>query len=148
MGSVTGGSITSASGYLARSAGVNRSECCPCAGGPPYCRAMRDGLPARMLAGLAIGTACGVTAPVTFGASPVLETIVRTVTEPVGKLFLRLLFMLVVPLIVSALALGVAGLGDVRQLGRIGLRTLAYTVAVSAIAVLIGIGLVNWLRPG
>ena len=56
--------------------------------------------------------------------------------------------MLVIPLIVSALALGVAGLGDLRQLGRIGLKTLAYTVVVSSIAVLIGVGLVNLVRPG
>ena len=47
--------------------------------------------------------------------------------------------MLVVPLIFSALVLGVAGLGDLRSLGRIGLKTLAYTVVVSAIAVLLGV---------
>jgi DAACS family dicarboxylate/amino acid:cation (Na+ or H+) symporter len=50
--------------------------------------------------------------------------------------------------VVSALALGVAELGDVRELGRVGLRTLAYTVAVSSIAVALGVGLVNLLRPG
>ncbi len=56
--------------------------------------------------------------------------------------------MLVVPLIFSALVLGVAGLGDLRRLGRVGLKTLAYTVCVSAIAVLLGVLLVNLLRPG
>ena len=56
--------------------------------------------------------------------------------------------MLVIPLIVSALALAVAGLGEMRQLGRIGLKTLAYTVAVSSIAVVLGVGLVNLVRPG
>jgi DAACS family dicarboxylate/amino acid:cation (Na+ or H+) symporter len=56
--------------------------------------------------------------------------------------------MLVIPLIVSALALGVAGLGDVSALGRIGVKTLVYTVVVSGIAVLLGIGLVNLVRPG
>jgi DAACS family dicarboxylate/amino acid:cation (Na+ or H+) symporter len=56
--------------------------------------------------------------------------------------------MLVVPLIFSALVLGVAGLGDLRSLGRIGLKTLAYAVVVSAIAVLLGIFLVNALEPG
>ena len=53
-----------------------------------------------------------------------------------------------IPLVLSALALGVAELGDLRQLGRIGLKTLAYTVVVSSIAVLIGVGLVNLVRPG
>src|SRR4029077_2975288 len=73
---------------------------------------------------------------------------VRYVTGPIGQIFLRLLFMLVVPLIFSALVLGVAGMGDPRSLGRIGVKTLVYTVVVSAIAVLIGITLVNVLRPG
>ena len=69
-------------------------------------------------------------------------------TEPIGRIFLRLLFMLVLQLVLSALALGVAELRDLRQLGRIGLKTLAYTVAVSGIAVLLGVGLVNLVRPG
>jgi DAACS family dicarboxylate/amino acid:cation (Na+ or H+) symporter len=56
--------------------------------------------------------------------------------------------MLVVPLVFAALALGVAGLGDLRSLGRIGLKTLAYTVVVSTIAVLLGLFLVNTVRPG
>jgi dicarboxylate/amino acid:cation (Na+ or H+) symporter, DAACS family len=102
----------------------------------------------RMLAGLLLGAALGVAAHVAFAGSPALDGFVKYVTEPVGRIFLRLLFVLVVPLILSALALGVAGLGDVRRLGRIGLKTLAYTVVVSTIAVLIGVGLVNVLRPG
>jgi len=109
---------------------------------------MRFGLTARMLLGLAAGAGLGVAAHVLFGSSPALATVVDRVTEPVGTIFLRLLFMLVIPLIVSALALGVAGLGDVRQLGRLGLRTLVYTVAVSTIAVVIGVTLVNVLEPG
>jgi DAACS family dicarboxylate/amino acid:cation (Na+ or H+) symporter len=101
-----------------------------------------------MFAGLLAGAALGVASHLLFGSSPALERFVAWVTEPAGRIFLRLLFMLVVPLVVSGLALGVAGLGDVRRLGRIGLRTLGYTAAVSTIAVLIGVGLVNWLRPG
>jgi DAACS family dicarboxylate/amino acid:cation (Na+ or H+) symporter len=54
----------------------------------------------------------------------------------------------VIPLLVSALALGVAGLGDFGRLGRVGAKTLAYTVVVSSVAVLLGVGLVNWLEPG
>jgi DAACS family dicarboxylate/amino acid:cation (Na+ or H+) symporter len=42
----------------------------------------------------------------------------------------------------------VTGLGDIRQLGRIGVKTLVYTISVSAIAVLLGVGLVNLLQPG
>ena len=47
---------------------------------------------------------------------------------PVGKVFLRLLFMLVTPLIFAALVLGITGLGDLKSLGRVGLKTLLYTV--------------------
>ena len=93
---------------------------------------MRRGLTVRMFAGLLAGIVLGVAANLLAGDSPRLAGFVQYVTEPVGRVFLRLLFMLVIPLIVSALALGVAGLGDLRRLGRIGLKTLAYTVGVSA----------------
>jgi DAACS family dicarboxylate/amino acid:cation (Na+ or H+) symporter len=101
-----------------------------------------------MLTGLLAGLALGVAAHVGLGDSARLEWWISHLTEPAGQLFLRLLFVLVVPLILSALALAVSELGDLRELGRIGLRTLAFTVAVSAIAVAIGVGLVNWLQPG
>jgi Na+/H+-dicarboxylate symporter len=109
---------------------------------------VRHGLPIRMLAGLLAGLALGVVAHIVLGGSIGLERFITYVTEPIGRIFLRLLFMLVIPLIVSALALGVAALGDLKQLGRIGLKTLAYTVVVSAIAVLIGVTFVNLFRPG
>jgi DAACS family dicarboxylate/amino acid:cation (Na+ or H+) symporter len=102
----------------------------------------------RMLTGLVAGAGLGIVAHALAAGAPWLERVVTFVTEPVGQVFLRLLFMLVLPLVVSALALGVAGLGDVGRLGRIGLKTLAYTVVVSGIAVLLGVGLVNLLEPG
>lgn len=102
----------------------------------------------RMLAGLAAGILLGVTAHLVWGDAPALQQFVKLVTEPAGKIFLRLLFVLVLPLIVSALALGVSGLGDMRALGRIGLKTLVYTVVVSTVAVLIGVGMVNLMQPG
>ncbi|NOT34841.1 MAG: dicarboxylate/amino acid:cation symporter [Candidatus Eisenbacteria bacterium] len=101
-----------------------------------------------MLIGLALGALLGLAANALFAGSPALERVIRYGTEPAGKLFLRLLFMLVIPLIVSALSLGVSGLGDVRRLGRIGLKTFAYTVVVSIVAVLIGVAIINLLHPG
>jgi DAACS family dicarboxylate/amino acid:cation (Na+ or H+) symporter len=68
--------------------------------------------------------------------------------QPVGKIFLRLMFMVVVPLVFSALALAVVGIGDLGKLGRLGLRTLAFTGVFSVTAVLIGVGLVNAFQPG
>ncbi len=102
----------------------------------------------KMLAGGVIGAAAGLAAHGLLPGDPRLEGLIRYVTTPVGQVFLRLLFMLVIPLLVSALALGIAGLGDVRRLGRIGVKTLVYTVTVSAIAVLLGVALVNLLQPG
>jgi len=100
-----------------------------------------------MLAGLVIGGTLGIVGHLLLGDSRALAVAID-IAEPIGAIFLRLLFMLVIPLILSALALGVAGLGDMRDLGRIGIKTLAYTVAVSTCSVLIGVGLVNLVRPG
>jgi dicarboxylate/amino acid:cation (Na+ or H+) symporter, DAACS family len=105
------------------------------------------GLSLRMLLGLGLGAALGSLAHAQLDPAS-LESFVAHVTEPLGKLFLRLLFMLVLPLVVAALPLGVAGLGDLRALGRIGLRMLLYTIAVSAAAVAIGVTLVNVVQPG
>lgn len=109
---------------------------------------MQPGLSRRMLIGLGTGAVLGVLANLLLGGSDLLDAVVSYGTDPIGRIFLRLLFMLVLPLIVSALALGVAELRDLRQLGRIGLKTLAYTAAVSSLAVLLGVALVNLIRPG
>jgi DAACS family dicarboxylate/amino acid:cation (Na+ or H+) symporter len=71
-----------------------------------------------------------------------------SVAGPIGKLFLRLMQMMVLPLVVSALFLAVVDVGDLRKLGRIGLTTLFYTAILSISAVLIGITLVNVVQPG
>jgi DAACS family dicarboxylate/amino acid:cation (Na+ or H+) symporter len=105
-------------------------------------------LAARMLAGVALGIAAGLAAHALLGGDPRLAWFVSHVAQPVGRVFLRLLFLLVLPLVFSALVLGVTGLGDLRSLGRIGLKTLAYTVAVSTIAVVLGLALVHLLQPG
>jgi DAACS family dicarboxylate/amino acid:cation (Na+ or H+) symporter len=76
-----------------------------------------------------------------------VEAVVRFV-KPVGDIFLRMIFMMVIPLIVSALALGVVELGDLRRIGRIGLRTLFFTLIISAVSVVIGITMVSVFRPG
>lgn len=72
----------------------------------------------------------------------------RYVMGPVGQIFLRMLFMVVVPLVFASLTLGVAGLGDVRKVGKIGSKTLFYFLATTAVAATVGLVLVNVLRPG
>jgi DAACS family dicarboxylate/amino acid:cation (Na+ or H+) symporter len=70
------------------------------------------------------------------------------VTQPFSKLFLSLIFMLIVPLLFSALVVGVSEMGDIASLGRIGWRTLGYTIVLSGIAVLLGLVMVNVFKPG
>lgn len=100
-----------------------------------------------MLAAVLLGASVGLAANVLGGGAPWVGQVVAHVAQPVGQLFLRLLFMLVVPLLFSALVLGLCDL-DLGALGRMGARMLGYTVVVSAIAVLIGMTLVNAVGPG
>lgn len=65
-----------------------------------------------------------------------------------GDLFLRALKMIIIPLIFSSLAAGVAGIGGSGNLGRLGLKTFAYYIATSLIAILTGLVFVNILKPG
>ena len=110
----------------------------------------KQGLPlhTKILIGLIAGAVAGLLAHALAGGAPWLEWTVANVTQPAGQIFLRLIFMVVIPLIFSALTLGVAELGDLRKLGRIGLKTMAFTLVLSSISVLVGIGLVNIVRPG
>lgn len=103
----------------------------------------------RILLGLAIGATLGSAARGLLGpGSPSLQWIIANVADPVGQLFLRSLLMTVVPLVVSSLIVGVAGIGDVRRLGRLGLRTVLFCLAISLVSVFLGIFLANTVRPG
>lgn len=66
----------------------------------------------------------------------------------IGDLFLRLLKMVIIPLIVSSIITGVAGIGSSAGIGRLGLKTLSYYISTSLIAILIGLFLVNTFQPG
>lgn len=99
----------------------------------------------KTLIGLLVGMVLGLTANVLGGPLPAN---IASVAEPLGKVFLRLVSMVVVPLVVSALTLGVVGMGDVRRIGRVGVRTLLLTGMLSTVAVLLGVSLVNVFRPG
>ena len=103
----------------------------------------------KMLIGFLAGLALGLVAHYLSGADAGwVKWLTTYVTQPAGTLFLRLIFMLVIPLLFSALVIGVAEMGDVRSLGRVGWKTLGYTVIASGIAVVLGLLLVNWLQPG
>ncbi|HOX70478.1 MAG TPA: dicarboxylate/amino acid:cation symporter [Dokdonella sp.] len=103
----------------------------------------------KMLIGFVVGLLGGLLVHWFIGSgTPWVQGLMTWITQPVGKVFLRLLFMLVIPLLFSALVVGIAEMGDIRSLGRVGWKTLAYTVVVSSIAVVIGIALVNLFKPG
>ncbi len=108
----------------------------------------------QILIGLLIGAAAGAAAGLglppdeTGRTNERLAWIIENLARPLGQIFLRLIFMVVIPLVFSALVLGVAGMGDLRRLGRVGLLSLAFTVGFSAISVAIALSLVHLLAPG
>jgi DAACS family dicarboxylate/amino acid:cation (Na+ or H+) symporter len=103
----------------------------------------------RILIGLAVGVIAGLAVNKAFGGDhPRVVWIVDNLTQPVGQLFLRLLLMIVVPLVFSSLVVGVAGIGDIRKLGRVGLKSFGYCLVISGISVVIGLTLANTIKPG
>jgi Na+/H+-dicarboxylate symporter len=99
----------------------------------------------KILIGLAGGAALGLAANLLGLAW--LATFFAWV-EPIGTVFIRLIMMIVVPLVVASLILGTASLGDIRKLGRIGGKTVAFYLLTTALAVSIGLLASNVVRPG
>ena len=103
----------------------------------------------RILIGLVTGVAAGLAVNAVLGGNdPRVVWTVANITNPIGQLFLRLLLMTVVPLVFSSLVAGVAGIGDIRKLGRVGLKSFGYSLVLSAISVGIALTLVNVVKPG
>ena len=99
-----------------------------------------------MFAAIAAAFAGGLLAR-QFVDPEVLRGVVDYASFPLGQIFLNLLFMLAVPVIFSALVVGVGEL-ELSSLGRVGVKALALTVVASTVAVLIGLVAVNTFRPG
>ncbi|KAF0148205.1 MAG: dicarboxylate/amino acid:cation (Na+ or H+) symporter DAACS family [Ignavibacteria bacterium] len=102
----------------------------------------------KIFIGLILGAAAGVMCNMFFAASAQLAFFQKYITDPLGKIFLNFLIMMVVPLVFASLALGVAQIGDLKKLGRIGFKTITYFLVVTTLAVTIGLVLVNSIRPG
>ena len=102
----------------------------------------------KILLGLIIGAAAGITANNLAGDAAWLTWVVDNIANPVGQIFLRMLLMTVVPLVFASIALGVAGIGNIRQIGTIGGRTLGYFLLTTAVSVGIGLVMVNIFHPG
>jgi DAACS family dicarboxylate/amino acid:cation (Na+ or H+) symporter len=114
-------------------------------------------LPTKILLGLLVGGTLGLVLNVLYAPElggeksatyVAIENVANHWVKPFGDLFLRLLFMVVVPIVFCSLFLGVAGLGSVSKLGKLGSRTLAWFFGTTLIAVLLGLTLVRTFEPG
>lgn len=94
-------------------------------------------LSTRIFAGIILGFLAGLI----FGDAILF-------VRPVGDLFIKLLKMIIIPLIIASVIMGVADIGDLRKLGRLGGKTILYYLTTTGIAVIIGIIMVNLLQPG
>lgn len=97
-------------------------------------------LASQILIGLVLGIAVGA---IFYGNENV-----STYLQPIGDIFLNLIKMIVVPIIISTLIVGVAGTGDMKQLGRLGGKTLIYFEVITTIAIVVGLFAANFFQPG
>jgi len=102
----------------------------------------------KIFIGLALGLTLGLLCEIFLPGDVRVQWVVDNVAGPVGDLFLRFVKMVVVPLVFTAIILGIADLGDVRKIGRIGTKTLLFTLVITGIGVMTGITLVNVFKPG
>jgi len=97
----------------------------------------------KVLIGLLVGVIFGVLAN-QWGFSGFVFSYIK----PIGSAFIKLISMVVVPLVFASLLVGTASLNDIRKLGRIGAKTVAYYLCTTIIAISIGLLLANTLKPG
>src|SRR5688500_19378856 len=103
----------------------------------------------KILLGLVIGAVVGIAANQLLGGDHRAVVFVnKYIAGPAGQIFLRLLFMIVIPLVFASIALGVAGLGDLRRVGRVGGKAIGYFLASTALAATLGLVIVSLVRPG
>lgn len=100
----------------------------------------RFGLAMQIVVGLILGILVGAI----FYGNPA----VATYLQPIGDIFLRLIKMIVVPIVVATLIVGVAGVGDMKKLGKIGGKTILYFEIVTTIAIIVGLLAANIFQPG
>ncbi len=97
----------------------------------------------KILIGLILGVVFGVIAN-KLGIVPIFTTYIK----PFGNAFIRLISMIVVPLVFASLLVGTASLNDIRKLGRIGGKTIAFYLFTTAVAIIIGLTSANIFKPG
>ncbi|MCP3739970.1 cation:dicarboxylate symporter family transporter [Rossellomorea sp. BNER] len=98
------------------------------------------GLAMQIFVGLVLGIAVGAI----FYGNPA----VATYLQPIGDIFIRLIKMIVIPIVVASLIVGVAGVGDIKKLGKLGGKTILYFEIVTTVAIIIGLLVANVFQPG
>ncbi|KFD21024.1 MULTISPECIES: glutamate/aspartate:proton symporter GltP [Tatumella] len=76
------------------------------------------------------------------------DWLILNILKPAGDIFIHLIKMIVVPIVVSSLIIGIAGVGDAKKLGRIGVKTILYFEIITTVAIILGITLANVFHPG
>ncbi|HEY7289960.1 MAG TPA: cation:dicarboxylase symporter family transporter [Vicinamibacterales bacterium] len=94
-------------------------------------------LTTQIVLGLVLGVAVGYLWPA-FGVG----------VKPLADAFLRMIKMIIAPLVFSTLVVGIAGTGDMKAMGRIGLKAIIYFELATTVALFLGLGLVNIFEPG
>ncbi|WP_028552514.1 cation:dicarboxylate symporter family transporter [Paenibacillus sp. UNC451MF] len=98
--------------------------------------------------GLAPQIFIGLTLGIVIGALFYGNPNIATYFQPVGDIFIRLIKMIVVPIIISTLIVGVAGVGDMKKLGKIGGKSILYFEIVTTVAIVVGLLAANVFKPG
>lgn len=98
------------------------------------------GLAWQILIGLVLGIAVGAI----FYGNPEIQTYL----QPIGDIFIRLIKMIVIPIVISSIVVGVAGVGDIKKLGKLGGKTILYFEIITTIAIVVGLLSANIFRPG
>ncbi|MED1204311.1 cation:dicarboxylate symporter family transporter [Heyndrickxia acidicola] len=91
-----------------------------------------------------IGLILGIIVGAVFYGHPEVQTYL----QPVGNIFLRLIKMIVVPIVVSSIIIGVAGVGNIKQVGKLGGKTIIYFEIITTVAIVIGLLIANIFKPG
>ncbi len=106
------------------------------------------GITAKIFIGLILGFLTGVILYMLPESAFKSDVIVNGVFYLVGQVFLRSILMMVVPLVFISLVNGAAGMGDVKKLGRIGVRTVLFYLVTTALAISIALALASVVNPG
>ncbi|MEY8000044.1 cation:dicarboxylase symporter family transporter [Clostridium sp. Mt-5] len=101
---------------------------------------LKGGLATQILIGLVLGVVVGAV----FYGNPTVSKIL----QPFGTIFIRLIKMIVIPIVVSCLIIGVAGVGDMKKIGILALKTIVYFEIMTTIALIVGVIFANVFHPG